>query len=64
MPFGLCSASHVISKICRPLVNKCRGEGKMVNMFLDDGFASAQGFASSQGFGKKKYMGQSIKSDI
>ena len=58
MPFGLCCASHVFSKICRPLVNKWRGEGKMVNMFLDDGFACAQGFE------KTEIMGQSIKIDI
>ena len=56
MPFGLCSASHVISKICRPLVNKCRGEGKMVNMH--------RVLLPHRVLEKKKYMGQSIKSDI
>ena len=56
--FGLSSASYVFIKICRPLVNKWRGEGKMVSMFLDDGFACAQDFE------KTKRIGQEIKSDI
>ncbi|MCG8032477.1 MAG: hypothetical protein JAZ03_09910, partial [Candidatus Thiodiazotropha taylori] len=58
LPFGLSSASYVFSKVCRPLVNKWRGEGKMVSMFLDDGFACAEDFE------KTKRIGQEIKSDI
>lgn len=58
MPFGLCSASHVFNKVCRPLVHKWRGEGKMVTMFLDDGFACSQSYERS------KLMGQCIKGDI
>ena len=58
LPFGLNSASYVFSKVCRPLVKKWRGEGKMVNMFLDDGFACAQGLE------KTESIGQEIKTDI
>ena len=42
----------------RPLVNKWRGEGKLVSMFLDDGFACAQEYE------KTKTIGQDIKNDI
>lgn len=58
LPFGLSSACYIFSKICRPLVNKWRGEGKLVSMFLDDGFACAQEFE------KTKNLGQEIKSDL
>lgn len=55
---GLSCASYVFSKLFRPLVNKWRGEGKMVNMFLHDGFACAQGYE------KFESTGQNIKNDI
>ena len=58
LPFGLSSACHIFSKLCRPLVNKWRGEGKLVSMFLDDGFACAQEYE------KTKTIGQDIKNDI
>jgi len=42
LPFGISSACYLFTKLCRPLVNKWRGEGKMVSMFLDDGFGVAK----------------------
>lgn len=38
LPFGLSSACYVFTKLTRPLISKWRREGKMVSMFLDDGF--------------------------
>ena len=58
LPFGLSSACYVFSKICRPLVAKWRGEGKLVTMFLDDGFGCAQDFH------KAENLSQEIKNDI
>ena len=51
----LCSACGAfISKICRPLVAKWRGEGKLVTMFLDDGFGCAQDFDKKENLSQKK----------
>ena len=58
LPFGLSSACYVFSKICRPLVGKWRGEGKLVTMFLDDGFGCAQDFD------KAENLSQEIKNDF
>lgn len=41
MPFGLSSACYLFTKLTRPLIAKWRGEGKMVLMYLDDGFGCA-----------------------
>ena len=59
LPFGLSSACCIFSNICRQLVNKwCGGEGNLVSMFLDGGFAC------SQEFEKTKNMCQEIKSNL
>ena len=47
LPFGLNSACYYFTKLTRPLhvVAKWRGEGKLVLMYLDDGFTGcAQSF--------------------
>ena len=58
LPFGLSSACYVFTKLTRPLVKKWRGEGKLVLMFLDDGF----GCASS--YDKTLNIGMQIKDDL
>lgn len=58
LPFGLSCACSVFTKLTRPLVAKCRGEGKLVSMFLDDGFGCALDFALTQ------EMGSQIKNDL
>ncbi|MEW8544359.1 MAG: reverse transcriptase domain-containing protein [Candidatus Thiodiazotropha sp.] len=47
LPFGLSSACYLFSKITRPLVAKWRGEGKMILMYLDDGFGCAKSFSQA-----------------
>lgn len=38
LPFGLSTAPYIFVKVTRPLVKKWREEGKMMLLFLDDGF--------------------------
>lgn len=58
LPFGLSSACYIFSKITRPLVAKWRGEGKLVLMYLDDGFGCAK--TCSQAL----ELGHHVKSDL
>ena len=44
LPFRLNSARYYFTKLIRPLVAKWRGEGKLVLIYLDDGFGCAQSF--------------------
>ena len=56
--FGLRSACYLFSKLTRPLIAKWRGEGKLILMYLDDGFGCAQNFSRALQFGCE------IKSDL
>lgn len=47
LPFGLSTASYVFVKVTRPLVQKWRGEGKMMVLFLDDGFGCNSTFENT-----------------
>lgn len=58
MPFGLSSACYLFTKVTRPLVNKWRGEGKRITMFLDDGYGCARTFEDTS------KVGQEIKQDL
>ena len=58
LPFGLSSACYLFSKVTRPLVAKWRGEGKMILMYLDDGFGCAKSF------GQAIELGREVKSDL
>ena len=44
LPLGLNSACYYFTKLIHPLVTKWRGEGKLVLMYLDDGFGCVQSF--------------------
>lgn len=41
LPFGLCSAPYVFSKVCRALVKHWRARGYKLFMYLDDGAGAA-----------------------
>lgn len=47
LPFGLSTACYVFTKLTRPLIAKWRSEGKMVLMFLDDGFGCNRSYNST-----------------
>jgi len=47
LPFGISSACYLFTKLCCPLVNKWRGEGKILSMFLDDGFGCNKSYDST-----------------
>ena len=47
LPFGISSAPYLFTKILKPLVKKCRSEGKSIVVFLDDGLGSAAGYIKS-----------------
>ncbi|RCN25006.1 reverse transcriptase, partial [Ancylostoma caninum] len=38
LPFGLCSAPHIFTKMLRPFIRKWRLQGKGIAIYLDDGF--------------------------
>ena len=48
LPFGLSSAPYIFTKLLNPLIEKWRGEGKSIILFLDDGLGSAQPFARAK----------------
>ena len=58
LQFGLSSACYLFTKLTRPLVSKWRGEGKLVTMFLDDGFGCGKNYDQSLD------MGRQIKQDL
>lgn len=47
LPFGISTAPYVYTKVCRPLIAKWRGEGKLVLMFLDDGYGCGKDYHST-----------------
>ena len=48
LPFGLCTAPYVFTKVCRVLVRHWRSQGFKTLMFLDDGAGSANSMRSSR----------------
>ena len=58
LPFGISSACYSFTKLTRPLINKWRGEGKLVTMFLDDGYGCAKDFENTA------LLSQEVKSDL
>jgi hypothetical protein len=58
LPFGISSACYLFTKLTRPLVNKWRGEGKLVTMFLDDGYGCAKGLESTE------ILSREVKNDL
>ena len=58
LPFGLSSACYLFSKLTRPLIAKWRSEGKLILMYLDDGFGCAQNFS------RALQLGCEVKSDL
>ena len=58
LPFGISTACYLFTKLMRPLINKWRGEGKLVTMFLDDGYGCAKDFENTA------LLSQEVKSDL
>lgn len=58
LPFGLCSAPYVFTKVCRALVKSWRARGFKAFMFLDDGAGAAE---SEQ---RCKDISKAVKMDI
>lgn len=58
LPFGLCSAGYVFSKVLRPLVAHWRKNGIKVTLFLDDGL----GLAETESLCRQQAM--QVKEDI
>ena len=58
LPFGISSAPYLFTKILKPLVKKCRSEGKSIVVFLDDGLGSAAGYI------KAKISSLAVHSDL
>lgn len=58
LPFGLSTAPYLFTKLTRQLISKWRGEGKMVSMFLDDGWSCEKDFTSCSN------VASSIKNDL
>lgn len=58
LPFGLCSAPYLYSKITKPLVAKWRAESKRTVLYLDDGFDCHSSKETTD------IMAKSMKSDI
>ena len=48
LPFGLCSAPYVFTKVLRQLVKYWRGRGNLTLMYLDDGFGGDSSFDSTK----------------
>ena len=43
LPFGLCTAPYVFTKLMRPLIRLWRGRGLKAIIYLDDGIVSVKG---------------------
>ena len=43
LPFGLCTAPYLFTKLMRPLVKLWRGKGLKAIIYLDDGIVSVKG---------------------
>ena len=48
LPFGLCSAPYIFTKVMRQLVKFWRGKGYLILLYLDDGLAGAPTFDRAQ----------------
>ena len=58
LSFGLSSACYLFTKITRPLIKKWREEGKLILMYIDDGFGCVDHFE------KALELGYKVKSDL
>lgn len=58
LPFGISSACYLFTKLTKPLVKKWRREGKMVTMFLDDGYGCGDSYDNGM------RLSQDIKGDL
>ena len=47
LPFGLCTACYLFTKVMRPLVRYWRAQGLRVVMYLDDGVGAAPGLVAA-----------------
>ena len=58
LSFGLSSACYLFTQITRPLIKKWREEGKLILMYIDDGFGCVDHFE------KALELGYKVKSDL
>ena len=58
LPFGLCSAGYVFTKLLRPFVKRWRGKGMKAIVYLDDGVAAQKDKE------RAKLAGRIIESDL
>ena len=58
LPFDLSSACYLFTKITRSLIKKWREEGKLILMYIDDGFRCADHFE------KALELGYQVKSEL
>ena len=56
--FGLSTACYVFTKLMRPLVRKCRGEGRKCVLYLDDGIFGGRGYS------RVKRIAEAVKTDL
>ena len=47
LPFGICCASHIFTKVCRVLVNHWRSMGIKIVLFIDDGIGIADSYEAA-----------------
>ena len=47
-PFGLATACYIFTKLMRPLVKRCRGNGLRAVVYLDDGIVAANGMEAAE----------------
>ena len=58
LPFGMCSAPYVFTKVLRQLVKYWRGRGHLTLMYFDDGLGGDSSFDSA------KSLSDSVRQDI
>ena len=58
VPFGMCSAPYVSTKVLRQLVKYWRGRGHLTLMYLDDGLGGDTSFEST------KSLSDAVRQDI